>query len=183
LKEKKLSLPRKSPEVKLIVSVMGTNEEVVREAVSMLEKQFGAQERSSHLMPFNFTTYYEKEMGPDLFRIFVVFRHLIKPERLPRIKLWSNELEQNLSMEGRRRVNLDPGYISAERLVLATGKNYTHRIYLGQGIYADLTLVYHNKSFNRLPWTYPDYGEEEVISFMNETRKDYMAQLRDRDIN
>ncbi|MBW1804141.1 MAG: DUF4416 family protein [Deltaproteobacteria bacterium] len=92
--------------------------------------------------------------------------------------LFGNALEQHYLVRGKRRVNIDPGYISMERLVLATGKNYTHRIYLAGGIYADLTLVFHKGSFKPLEWTYKDYATPEVIGFFNALRDRYKNQIR-----
>jgi hypothetical protein len=158
---------------------MGVNEKLVQEAVATLEQEFGGLALRGDIRPFDRTRYYEKEMGSNLVRLFAVFRTLVEPDRLPSIKLWSNELEKQFALERRRRVNLDPGYVAAERIVLVTGKNFTHRIYLGQGIYADLTLLFHQKSFHALPWTYPDYADPEIIGFMNNLRREYMAQLRE----
>jgi hypothetical protein len=173
-----LSLPHKPPKARLFFSVMGVNEKVIQEAVAALEQEFGLLASKGDIIPFDRTRYYEKEMGGNLVRLFAAFRELVEPDRLPWIKLKSNELEKNFAVEGNRRVNLDPGYLTAERVVLATGKNFTHRIYLGQGIYADLTLMFHRRSFRALPWTYPDYSDPGIIGFMNNLRRDYMAQLR-----
>lgn len=180
---KKVSIPRRPPDVRLICSVMGISETVVDKAVKILEKQFGRLCAISDSMPFDRTSYYEREMGQNLLRRFAAFEKLIDQGRLPQIKHWTNELEREFSLENHRQVNLDPGYINAERLVLATGKNFTHRIYLGHGIYADLTLVFYNKTFHSLEWTYPDYADAEVISFMNGIRRDYMVQLREESRN
>jgi hypothetical protein len=95
-------------------------------------------------------------------------------------KIRTNELERMFVREGKRAVNIDPGYICMERLVLATGKNYTHRIHLAKGIYADLTLVFHKGSFRPLAWTYRDYAEEGLIVQFNEIRASYKAQLGTR---
>ena len=92
----------------------------------------------------------------------------------------TNELETRWEVEGRRRVNVDPGILSAERLVLATGKNYIHRIYLGSGVYGDLTLIYSKGSYRPLPWTYPDYQVPETIAMFNILRKRYRMQLQIR---
>ena len=80
-------------------------------------------------------------------------------------------------MQGRRRVNLDPGYLLLERFVLASGKNFTHRIYIGQGIYADLTLMFQKGAFRTLPWTYPDYAARDMQSFLTQVRRKYAADL------
>ena len=95
------------------------------------------------------------------------------------LKLKTNEIEQQHLIDGNRRLNIDPGYISPERLILATGKNYVHRVYLKKGIYADLTLVFQKGSFRPLKWTYPDYAAPEIIGFFNEIRERYMVQIRE----
>ncbi|HIC91403.1 MAG TPA: DUF4416 family protein, partial [Syntrophaceae bacterium] len=94
-------------------------------------------------------------------------------------KLYTNSIEKHFCIDHKRRVNIDPGYITPERLVLATGKNYSHRIYLRDGIYADLTLIFKKGSFRPLEWTYPDYATSQVIELMNAIRKRYISQLRE----
>jgi len=88
-----------------------------------------------------------------------------------------NLLEAELSRGGKRTVNIDPGYLIAERLVLASGKNNTHRIYLGKSIYADLTLIYHDKDYRPLAWTYPDYAEPKIRGWLRTLRQKYLLQL------
>jgi hypothetical protein len=117
-------------------------------------------------------------MGDLLLRRFASFDRLIRQEELASIKVQTNELEAEKTTKGNRRVNIDPGYLVAERLVLASGKNYGHRIYLGSGIYADLTLVYRDKDYQPLAWTYPDYGEEKVRRWLRAIREKYLIQLR-----
>jgi hypothetical protein len=103
---------------------------------------------------------------------------LIRQEDLASIKVQTNMLEDGQAEKGNRLVNIDPGYLVAERLVLASGKNYTHRIYLRKGIYADLTLIYRDKDYQPLAWTYPDYGEPEVRRWLRALREMYLLQLR-----
>jgi len=121
-------------------------------------------------IPFRYTDYYEKEMGNNLSRFFLLFEPLFQRELLPEIKLRTNNIETVFSSEGKRLVNLDPGYISLENIVLATTKGYSHRIYLDHGIYADLTLIFRNGTYKPLEWTYPDYGSEETIGIFNRWR-------------
>jgi len=102
----------------------------------------------------------------------------MEQEALADVKLFTNGLEDRFATEDKRLVNIDPGYLLSERFVLATGKNYTHRIYLRAGIYADLTLIYHNGGFHALDWTYPDYAGEAIIRFLKSVRDRYMYQLR-----
>jgi len=136
-------------------------------------------ERVSPEWMFDRTRYYEREMGWPLYRRFVSFKELIPPETLVAIKLETNAIETDFLDQGNRRINIDPGMISAERLILATGKNYIHRIYLSKGIYADLTLLFKRGSFTPLAWTYRDYADPEMILFFNELRHTYMEQLKE----
>jgi hypothetical protein len=94
-------------------------------------------------------------------------------------KVFTNRLEERFSLGGRRPVNLDPGYVAKERLVLATGKNYTHRLYLEHGIYGDLTLLYSRGGFQPLPWSYPDYAQGEVPELLGQVRRKYLWQLKE----
>jgi hypothetical protein len=172
-----MSSPREADEVKLISSIFSPQEKLVETAIGRLEEMFGPSDWRSSLVLFDRTRYYEKEMGWPLHRRFVSFRDLIRPKALVDVKLRTNEMEATFVREGKRTVNIDPGYICMERLVLATGKNYTHRIYLAKGIYADLTLVFHKSGFRPLEWTYRDYAEEGLISQFNEIRARYKEQL------
>ncbi len=140
---------------------------------------FGEIDFMSERFPFHFTDYYAQEMGVSLFRHFVTFKDLIPIPRLSEIKLTTNDLEETLAApDGRRRINIDPGYLCLQHVILATTKGYTHRPYLRDGIYADLTLIYRNKSFLPLEWTYPDYRQDEVVHLFNELRRRYGEDLR-----
>ena len=99
------------------------------------------------------------------------FLNLVSPQSLPDIKLRTNEIEAVLARDGKRQVNIDPGFLSAERLVLATGKNFIHRVYLRDGIFADLTLIYQKGAYRPLAWTYPDYQEPEFLHYLEVLRK------------
>ena len=144
-----------------------------------LRLRFGEIDFISERFPFGFTDYYAVEMGDSLFRHFATFRELMPISGLPEVKLATNALEEKLSgPDGRRRINIDPGYLCLHHIVLATTKGYTHRPYLRDGIYADLTLIYKKKSFRALEWTYPDYRQAEVIGLFNRLRKRYGEDLR-----
>jgi hypothetical protein len=120
-------------------------------------------------------------MGKGLFRHFVTFKPLIAVPLLSQIKQRTNRLEEKYATpDGNRRINMDPGYVCLEHVILATTKGYAHRPYLREGIYADLTLIYRNKSFQPLEWTYPDYRQEEVILLFNQFRKRYAEDLKER---
>jgi len=138
---------------------------------------YGNTDFKSPVIPFDITSYYEQEFGSNLKRIFISFAELVSQDALVDIKYATNKLEQEFSLEGKRQANIDPGILTAERLVLATGKNFAHRIYLGRGVFANLTLIYRKDSFMTLPWTYPDYASKEVIVFWNNVRKPYLKMI------
>jgi hypothetical protein len=161
----------------LLVSLISARQEWLEEAQGLLTERFGPAE-TSDLLPFDQTAYYAAELGSPLSRRFLRFADLIPPDSLVQVKLACLGLEGRLSQEGRRRVNIDPGLLSAERLILSTGKNFTHRVPLAEGIYADLTLIYTGGSFQPQPWTFPDYRSPEIIDLLNRLRAGYIAQLR-----
>ena len=169
----------KSPEpAKLISSIFSADRDLLGEILGELSEKYGRTDFISEFIPFYYTDYYTREMGKSLVRRFISFENLVRPESLPGIKIFTNSLEEKYSKNDNRRVNIDPGYISKHNLILATGKNYTHRPYLGDGIYADLTLIYRNKTFQPLEWTYPDYAEKNVTEMFNRIREKYLAQLK-----
>ncbi len=173
-----MSKPQSSPPAKLIVSVIGRKEDLINETIKSLTALYGEVDFISETLPFDQTDYYDAEMGTPLLRRFAAFEKLIDPSLLPDMKHDTNAMEIEAAVLGMRQVNIDPGYLVAERVVLATGKNYTHRIYLGRGIYADLTLVYRKGAFQSLPWTYPDYASQKVRTIMEQIRRKYLFQMK-----
>ena len=144
------------------------------EVKTKLEAQFGLIDLEMPGLSFDHTAYYEKEMGTPLFKHYYSFEKLIDPSRLAEIKILTQELEKSwLNSFQKRRVNLDPGLLSLGKLILATTKNYTHRIPLQKGIYAEITLVYQNKEWQFLPWTYPDFKTIPYLTFFNQVRTLY----------
>lgn len=139
-----------------------------------LTQRFGTVDLISPWIPFDYTDYYTKEMGQPLYRRMLSFADLIEQDDLPGIKLIANGLEEQWAKGDLRRVNIDPGFLVASRFILASGKDFTHRVYIGKGIYADLTLVYTQDRFQPLPWTYPDYQSEPVQQFLIKVRKKYL---------
>lgn len=164
--------------VKLFIGVLTGRPSILPMMYHSLEDKLGPIDYKSDLMDFGFTHYYEKELGPGLKRQFVSFQKLISPEKLAEAKLFTNEVEQRWSEEGRRLINLDPGYVNGARIVLASTKDFSQRIYLGQGIYAEITLLYRNKRFEPLPWTYPDFRSEAYQKILLELRATYMKQTK-----
>ena len=142
-----MSCPRTATPVNLVMSLIATNREKICHVLAILMERFGDTDYLSSYLPFGYTSYYEKEMGPALVRRFVSFGRHVPPETLPDIKNWTNDLEAQFSEGELRQVNIDPGYIAAAHLILATGKGYTHRPYLRDGIYADLTMIFGDGSF------------------------------------
>ena len=173
--------PKEPKPAKLFMSLMTAEETVLHQTLKDLQEVFGKVDFVSVRFPFNQTDYYTEEMGGPLFRHFVTFDDLIPPSSLPDIKKSTNEIEGKFAtLEGRRQINIDPGYLCLEHLILATTKGYSHRPYLRGGIYADLTLIYRHQSFDPLKWTYPDYRQQDVISLFNELRKTYLEALKRR---
>ena len=164
--------------VKPLVSIIFAQPEVEVQLLGELQERFGPADLVSPWLPFTHTSYYAPEMGPVLQRRLMSFLHLAGPGKLPEWKLFTVNLEGRYSLGARRLVNIDPGYLLSERFVLATGKNFTHRIYIGQNIYADLTLVYQNGVFQTLPWTYPDYADRPVLTFLGQVRKKYILDKK-----
>jgi len=156
----------------LVLGIIASNTEWLAAAEAALAQQFGPIVLKSATIPFDFTDYYEKEMGSGLLRRWVCCQGLVEPEKLTRLKLQSRELEHQFWTENhRRRVNLDPGLLSLHNLILATTKEFAHRIYLGSGIYAEVTLIYRNGRFQPLEWTYPDYRTPVCLDFLAASRK------------
>ncbi len=174
-----MSTPQEAKKVKLISSLFSSEEELIEKVIKQMEGYFYPVDWISEKLLFNRTRYYAKEMGWPLFRRLISFSKLISPNSIVDIKLTTNKIENEHLTDKRRRINVDPGYISLERLVLATGKNYTHRIYLTKGIFVDLTLVFHAGTFKPLAWTYPDYADEKVISYFNIVRDRYFKHLKE----
>jgi len=147
---------------------------------SALEAAFGPVGSASPVFPFDQTAYYEREMGAGLLKIFFTFENFIDPGDIARIKIRTNEIEASFVSNGgpARPVNLDPGYISLSKLVLATTKDNYHRIYVRDGIYAETTLQFVGGSFSPFPWTYPDFRKKEYIDFFNTLRAGYKVKLQ-----
>jgi hypothetical protein len=124
-----------------------------------------------------YTSYYREEMGEPLKKIFIAFSELMKPEKLPAVKIITNRMEKIFAVNKKRLVNIDPGYICPAKLVLATTKNYSHRVYLNKNIYGDIHLQFGDGTFQSQPWTYPDYLNKDNIRFFNALRKRYLEQL------
>lgn len=167
----------RSPQyVKFMAGLLLPGAEDLGPARRELESLFGPIDLAAPLVPFDFTKYYTQEMG-QLLRTYVAFSQPLSPVELVRFKSICNEMEDRWRREdGTRRINVDPGYISLSQLVLASTKPFSHRIYLEQGIWAEVTLRFREGTYEALPWTYPDY--QAHIPMFNEWRNHFKAQMR-----
>jgi len=175
--------PKKALDVKLVVSLIAADEALFMRAIEALSRRFGRMDFLSEIIPFDQTDYYEGEFGGGLKRRFVSFESLCAPDGdgLAEIKLFTNGVEDEfLGPGGKRRINIDPGVVSLERFVLASCKNFTHRIYLRDGVWADLTLIYTAGEFKDLPWTYPDYKADVMKSWLRQIRARYAREAHPR---
>jgi hypothetical protein len=187
--------------VKLIIGVLAANEVALAAAVKAVSGKFGKIDLTSEVWPFTQTDYYRDETGPNILRQFVSIEKLIDPGKLAKIKHISNKIEQKLASSKTPRqawglnvggvsrcagtalrlprpVNLDPGFIEPSKLVLATTKNYSHRIYIGHKMFAEVTLVYEKGAWRDFDWTYPDYRQPGYQDFFTKVRNRLVEQLK-----
>ena len=143
-----------------------------------LVDSFGPISYISPSMPFTFTDYYNPEMGEGIERFFISFSRLISPDALADAKTITNAIELDEAVDGKRKINLDPGLISEASVILATTKNRAHRIAIGHNLYAEVTLIYQKHGFVSFPWTYADYRSDDVQTILIKMRKDYLALRR-----
>lgn len=167
-----------SKPVKLICGLISNDEALFLAAKRLLEKKFGPVDFESERLKFDHTSYYADELGQDLKRVFLSFKKLFDPSYLSRAKIYSDKIEKFLSCKGKRRINIDPGYIDLAKVVLASTKDFSHRIYLGRGIYAEITLIFKNGGFQVLDWTYPDYRTSEYLKIVSDIRGAYHRQFK-----
>ena len=167
-----LSVPVKA---NLTISVMYRDKALLKEIRNDLEKQFGKIDLISPEYSFSdISPYYNPEMGDGIKKIIYSFEKTVDRSLLKKVKVYCVELEKEHCKEGNRMINLDPGLLTLENFILATGKNYSHRIYLGDGVFAEVTLMFGKKNvIKELPWTYRDYLFEPARSFLLKLREHY----------
>ena len=170
--------------VKLIVGILAASEDCLRAAIEALTQEFGQLDCVSDVWAFTQTDYYKNETGENILRQFVSVEKLIDPGSLAEIKHTTNKLEQKLAdklnLGLSRPVNLDPGIIEPSKLILATTKNYSHRIYIGEKMYAEVTLIFDKGCWHPLPYTYPDYKQQCYFDFFDKVRTRLVEQLRSK---
>lgn len=173
---------RKPERVKLIIGMLAKDKKLFDCVEEFFVDSFGKIDYKSLPIRFDQTDYYKKEMGSPLEKVFFSFKKLIPPDRISKIKLETNLIEERFTVRkdgsGARQVNIDPGYVSDSKLVLATTKDYFHRLYLKNGIYAEVTLAWKKDGFQPFDWTYPDYKTKQYRDVLNNIRNMYMKERR-----
>jgi hypothetical protein len=168
--------------VKLIIGILAANEAALATAVKVISKSFGLIDLTSDVWPFTQTDYYKDELGPNALRQFVSLEKLIDPGKLAKIKHTTNKLERKLAGSLKlplpRPVNLDPGIIEPSKLILASTKNFSHRIYIGNKMFAEVTLMYEKGHWRNFDYTFPDYREPRYHGFLTKIRSRLLEQLK-----
>jgi hypothetical protein len=168
--------------VLLLLGVFSRHDAALDWARQTAEATWGPIALTSKVFSFEDTKYYEKTMGTDLKKTFFAFEQLVDPTALIDIKLRTNELEEQYRAENEhsepRPINLDPGYVTEAKLVLATTKDRDHRLYLGRGIFAEVTVHFCRGVWRTHPWTYPDYQSAGYHEFLTQCRDYLRGRLR-----
>lgn len=163
--------------VKLVCAFIYPEEETYARTKQILQNKFGGIDFESEKIDFDFTDYYHPEMGKPLYRRFLSFKKLQKADKFAKIKLFCIRLEKKFSTKGKRAINIDPGYLNEAKLILTTTKDFSHRIYLKDGIYAEVTLHYKDGQFREFPTTFPDYRTQVYKNIFSDIRNIYQQQL------
>jgi len=166
---------------KLFVSVLTSIREIMPEVERCLAETYGLPEQRSETFPFDQTHYYDEEMGTPLSRVFLSFPELISPDEIALVKIRTNQIEASLAerfTSVSRPANLDPGYVDQAKVVLASTKDFSHRIMISNGIYAEVTLHYQGGQWRSWPWTFPDFRTGRYNGFFAELRENYRNQIR-----
>ena len=164
--------------VKLVCGVLYSDEHILEQAREMLIEKYGPIDYKTKDFPFEITDYYIPEMGSPIFRLFYSFKDLIHPKALAWIKIECNKIEDSIAVEGKRKVNLDPGYMDYDKFVLASAKYNAHKIYLDYGIWADLTLMYKHGKLVASDYAFPDFKTGEYEKEILFIRAKYKGQVR-----
>ena len=164
---------------KLVMPLLISDLEILEDVLKDIKAEWGDFDYQSDLFTFEQTSYYDKEMGLPIYRAFYCFTQLIEVTDLVSIKHKTNLIEDKYTIEAKRRVNLDPGYMCPGKFVLATTKNQQHRLYIREGIFEEITLYYHAGQWKPHPWTYADYQSEKYRTILGNMRKIYITQVAD----
>lgn len=169
--------------VKLFAGFIFKEEAILKKVIDKMEVLYSSVDYMSDIMPFEYTDYYHKEMGKPLLRVFVSFKELIAPDALADIKISTCVLEAEYSNENKRSINIDPGYMELSKLVLASTKNFYHRIYIKKDIYEEITLCWQKNRFRDFEWTFPDFRSKEYKLVFSKIREIYTEQLNNESHN
>jgi hypothetical protein len=169
---------RKLSDVKLFTAIMYRRDADPQTALEPMISAYGDIDATSTYGPveFSWSHYYKEEMGDNLLKYYAFFKTPIDRSRLPSVKNHTNAIERQFMRGGKRTVNIDPGYLTVDKLVLASTKDFFHRLYLGDGIFGEATLHYRKTGrksggFRFFSWTYPDYQEPEFLKFLETARE------------
>lgn len=163
---------------KLFTGILISDQSLMNRLLSILTKKFGEIDYQSPVLEFNYSQYYNNEMGTPIKKFFISFKKLRFPDSLYKIKLITNRVEDIFRINNNRKVNLDPGIINQSHLILATTKDGSHRIPLKKGIFAEITLLFEKGTFRPVEWTYPDFRSKEYIDILNDIRNIYKNQRK-----
>jgi len=156
----------------LFLGIMFRDSSLRDEALALFQKKFGTVLSSVEPRSFSqFSTYYDSEIGGEVQKEYFLFDEKIDRDQLAEIKLFTNDLEAKFLVGGKRLINLDPGYLTKDKFVLASAKDFAHRISIGKGIFAEVTLHFHHGKVRFFSWTYRDYIQPDVETFLLEGRK------------
>lgn len=167
-----MGTPHPPEKALLFLALLFASKEVIESALPILRERFGVILIESPESAWSHSHYYDKELGTPVLRRFIFFSSLFDAATLPEIKLETNRLENAFSHEGKRRINVDPGYITSSKVVLASAKDYSHRLYLGKGIYGEVALYFQGNRFHPMPYTYQDYREPKGLELFEKARKE-----------
>lgn len=169
--------PNEPIPVKYFIGALFSKQDLLDKAITIAEQHFGTTELASAKFTFDQTNYYNQEMSSPIQRQFFAFSKLLPPGCLAQAKLTTNSIEDQLRIEGHRKVNLDIGYLDYDKVVLASAKYGIHKVYLSCGIYADLALHYSKGHFQPYPWTFLDFKSGSYEQFFLTLRTNYKKQL------
>ncbi len=165
--------------VKLFIAALFSDDQLLEQALEACQQAFGATDYRSERFLFDITDYYEPEMGAPIYRQFVSFRQLVSPGKLADFKIRTNTIEDALTENNNRKVNLDTGYMDYHKVVLASAKYNGQKIYLDHGIYADPTLYYRKGTFHPYDWSFPDFkSSDQYYESLLAIRYRYKEQLK-----
>ncbi len=177
-----MSLLRTPVKAKLVIGIFSQDKDVLDKTQRLLSKKYGIPDTVSEDFTFDDTDYYEHEMGVGLKRRLLSFNKLIKREEIIKIKINCTKIEKMLSSKKngvlRRTVNIDPGLMTPENFILSTGKGYSHRVFVGKGVWLEVTLIRTKTGYKELDWTYPDYRRDILKNKLEKIRKIYMKQTK-----